>query len=40
MEGGFISLKEDTSSGNSGDRALSSNCWVVRGTLLQSILDN
>ena len=26
--------------GNSGDRALCSNRWTVRGTLLQSILDN
>ena len=33
-------LKEDTAPGNSVDRALCSNRWTVRGTLLQSILDN
>ena len=33
-------LREDTTPGNSGDRALCSNRWTVRGTLLQSILDN
>ena len=34
-------LREDTVPvpGNSGDRALCSNRWMVRGTLLQSILD-
>ena len=26
--------------GNSGNRALCSNRWFIRGTLLQSILDN
>ena len=33
-------LREDTAPGNSDDRALYSNRWTVRGTLLQSILDN
>ena len=33
-------LREDTSPGNSGDRALCLNCWTVRGILMQSILDN
>ena len=33
-------LKEDTAPGNSVDRALCSNRWTVRETLLQSILDN
>ena len=35
-----IRLREDTVPGNSSDRALCSNCWTVRGTLFQSILDN
>ena len=34
------SLREDTPTGNAGDRALCSNCWMARGTLLQSTLDN
>ena len=33
-------LREDIAPGNSGDKALRSNCWTYRGTLLQSILDN
>ena len=33
-------LREDNALGNSGDRALCSNCWTVRGTLIQNILDN
>ena len=36
----FHRLREDTAPRNSGDRALCSNRWTVRGTLLQSILDN
>ena len=43
-EGAFNRLREHTASGNStlctGDSTLCSNCWAVRGTLLQSILDN
>ena len=34
------SLREDTAQRKSGDRTLWSNCWAVRGTLLQSIVDN
>ena len=33
-------MREDTAPGNSGDRALCSNRWTVKGTLLQNILDN
>ena len=33
-------LREDTVSGNPGDKALCSSRWTVRGTLLQIILDN
>ena len=33
-------LREDTAPVNSGGRALCSNHWMDRGTLLQSILDN
>ena len=33
-------MREDTAPGNSGDRALCSNRWTVRGTLLQTISDN
>ena len=33
-------MRKNTASGNSGDRALCSNRWTVRGTLLQSILDS
>ena len=33
-------LREDTAPGTSGDKALCSNRWTVRGILLQSILDN
>ena len=33
-------LREDTAARNSGDRGLCSNHWTVRGTLLQSVLDN
>ena len=36
----FHTLREDTGPRNSGDRTLCSNRWTVRGTLLQSILDN
>ena len=36
----FNRLREDTTPGNSGNRTLCSNRWVIRGTLLQSILDN
>ena len=32
-------LRKDTAPGNSGDRALCSDRWAVRGTLLQIILD-
>ena len=32
-----IRLREETAPRNSGDRALLSNRWMVRGTLLQSI---
>ena len=39
-EGTFNRLTEDTTPGNSGNRTLCSNRWVIRGTLLQSILDN
>ena len=39
-EGASNRLREDTAPGNSGDRELSSNRWTVRGTLMQSILDN
>ena len=33
-------MREDTAPANSGDRALCSNRGTVRGTLLQTILDN
>ena len=33
-------LREDTAQGNSGGRALCSNRWTARGTLLQTILAN
>ena len=33
-------MREDTAPGNSSDRALCSNRWTVRGTLLQTISDN
>ena len=33
-------LREDTAPGNAGDRALCSNCWTFRGTLLQRTLNN
>ena len=33
-------MREDTAPENSGDRVLCSNRWTVRGTLLQTILDN
>ena len=36
----FHRLREDTAPRNGGDRALCSNYWTVRGTLLQSTLDN
>ena len=32
-------MREDTVPGNSGDRALCSNCCIVKETFLQSILD-
>ena len=39
-EGAFNRLREDTMPENSGSRTLCLNRWVIRGTLLQSILDN
>ena len=39
-ERAFSRLREDTKPGNSGNRTLCSNRWVIWGTLLQSILDN
>ena len=39
-EGASNRLTEDTAPGNSGERALHSNRWTVRGILLQTILDN
>ena len=33
-------MRQDTTPGNPGNRTLRSNRWVIRGTLLQSILDN
>ena len=39
-EGASNRMREDTAPGNSGDRALCSNRWTVKGTLLQNILDN
>ena len=33
-------LRQDTAPGNSNDRPLCSNCWTVKGALLQTILDN
>ena len=39
-ERGSNRLREDTATGNSGDRALCSNCLSVRGALLQAILNN
>ena len=39
-EGAFNRLRERTTPGNSGNRTLSSDRWVIKGTLLQSILDN
>ena len=39
-EGASNRLREDTAPGNSGGRALCSNRWSVRGTLLKTILDN
>ena len=39
-EGVSNRLGKDTGPGNSGNRALCSNRWTVRGTLLQTILDN
>ena len=33
-------MREDTTPGNSGDKALNSNRYTIRGTLLQSILHN
>ena len=40
QEGVSNRLREDTAPGNSGDKALCSYSWTVKGTLLQSILDN
>ena len=39
-EGASNRLREDTAQGNSGNRALWSNRWTVRGTLLQSVVHN
>ena len=39
-EGAFYRLREDTTPGNSNNRTWCSNRWVIRGILLQSILDN
>ena len=39
-EGASNRLREKTAPGNSGGRELCSNLWTVRGTLLQTILDN
>ena len=39
-EGDSDWFREDTASGNSGDRTLCSNRWAVRDTLLRRILDN
>ena len=39
-EGASNRLREDTAPENTGDRALWSNRRTVRGTLLQTILDN
>ena len=33
-------MREDTTPGNSGNRALFSNRWTLRGTLLHTILNN
>ena len=40
MEEAFNKLKKDTSPGSSGNITLFLNHWAVRGTLLQSILNN
>ena len=40
MEGAFNRLRGDTTPGNSGNRTLRSIRWLIRGTLLQSSLDN
>ena len=39
-EGASSRLRRYTASGNIGDRALCSNWWTVRGTLLRTILEN
>ena len=39
-EGTSNRLRENTAPGSSGDRALCSNCYTVRETLLQRILGN
>ena len=39
-EGASNRLRKDAASGNISDRALCSSRWTVRGTLLQTILDN
>ena len=39
-EGAFSRLREDNTPRNSGSRTWCSKSWVIKGTLLQSILDN
>ena len=40
MERDSSRLRKDNAAGNFGNIILCPNCWTVRGTLSQSILDN